>query len=405
VKVLQINVSVNTGSTGVMAEDIGLDLMESNGESHIAFGRDSKLSKSKTYKIGNKIDQAFHLLKTRLYDLHGLSSKKATNDLCEYIRKESFDLIHLHNLHGYYIHFEYLMNTLKEEQTPVVWTFHDCWPFTGHCAYFEQVKCIKWHSECHSCPLKSKYPANLGMDKSRRNFRRKKQAFTALDNLTIVPVSHWLGRLVRKSFFTNGKIHIIQNGVDIDIYKPTMNSELLKNLGILRPYLLGVSNIWSDRKGLCDIIEMRDRLSKDYDIVLVGMNKKQISSLPKGIIGIHRTENRKDLASLYTHAEVFINPSLMESFGLVTVEAMACGTPAVVYNATASPELVSADTGHVVEVGDIEGLVSKSLKVISDTKEKYNCRDHVVKNFNRKIQNRKYIDLYTAILNKNLNEG
>ena len=398
-RVLQVDVAVNTGSTGCIAEEIGLKVMQNCGESYIGYGRYARPSKSQTIKIGNRFDQAYHLLQTRLFDRHGFYSAVSTRSFIKKIEFINPDIIHLHQLHGYYINIEVLFTFLKAYKKPVVWTFHDCWQFTGHCCYFSRVDCEKWKTSCYECPLKRYYPQSLGLDNSKNNFKIKKELFNGLDNLTIVPVSNWLGNIVKDSFLKEQCIKVIPNGVDINVFRPLDASEL-KNRFQNKKIILGVASIWSDHKGLRDFHSIAKMINSNIQIILIGLNKKQIEELPQNIYGIERTENKSQLAEFYNIADVFVNPSISESFGLVTVESMACGTPVVVYNATASPELVTNETGIIVEKSDTNALLIAAMNIIEDGKEKYSdsCIRWAKKNYDKNVQFSKYIELYKNLL-------
>lgn len=398
-KILQINVTNKQGSTGRILNEIHLSLVKENIYSFIGFGRGSLSATSTSYKIGNRFGQLIHLLLTRLFDKHGLGSTLDTYFFTRRIARLRPDIIHLHNLHGYYINIEILFRFLKEFGKPVVWTFHDCWPFTGHCAYFDHINCNKWKTECGSCPLKRSYPASYFVDNSTKNFRTKKQLFSQIENLTIVPVSHWLKSRVDHSFLKTKKSIVIHNGVDTDIFKQTPLDISLKEK-INGKYVLGVANYWDTRKGLDDLLQLRKILSSELKIVIVGLTKRQIESLPPGVIGFTRTQNTNELVQLYSNAEVFINPSILETFGLVTIEAMSCGTPVIVYDSTVSPELLGENTGYVVQKGNVKEVSNTINDMLIKGKEVFskNCRNHVLNYFDKDVQYKKYIDLYRELL-------
>ena len=401
-KLLQIDVSVNRGSTGRIAEEIGRQALSCGWKSCIAYGRYANPGLSETIKIGTLADQAFHLLQTRLFDRHGLHSIIATKQLIQKIKNYNPDIIQLHQLHGYYINLQVLFSFLKEFNKPVVWTFHDCWQITGHCCYFTTVECEKWRSLCFRCPLSHSYPASWFSDRSEANFNLKKELFSGVENLTIIPVSRWLDKIVSQSFLSDKKRVIILNGVDTDIFKPS-DPEALKlkhNLAGMN-VLLGVADMWSPHKGLDDFIKLAGLIGKNRRIILVGLNKNQIKNLPDNIIGVPRTENVNQLAQYYSLADVFINPSKSESFGLVTAEALACGTPAIVYDSTASPELIIPGTGYIADKGDIATVNIFAEKIIADGKSSYSskCCESAENFYNKDKQFFKYIELYKTLLN------
>lgn len=349
-KVLQINISANYGSTGRIAESIGEYVLRNNDESFIAYGRNLNPSSSTLVKIGSKRDQLIHLIHSRLFDTHGFHSTNSTKRLVEKIKKINPDIIHLHNIHGYYIDVSVLFSYLKKWNKPVLWTLHDCWPFTGHCAYYERIGCTKWKSECYECPLLHLYPASLGNDNSKNNYKRKKAIFNGVSNMTIVTVSKWLEREVRQSFLGAYPIKTIYNGVDRNIFKPQNCSNEKQKIGIShKKIILGVANEWSEGKGLKVFFELSKFIDVDTVIVLIGLNEKQKRNLPSNVIGVSRTQSMDELAKYYAMADVFVTPSVAETFGMVVAEALSCGTPCVVNKSSALPELVDSSVGFVVE--------------------------------------------------------
>lgn len=401
-KILQINSSVNTGSTGRIAEDVGKVLLSNGHQSFIAADFTDRPSASQIIKIGNGWDQKLHGIKTRLFDQHGFGSKNATLQLVKEIAAIKPDLVHLHNLHGYYLHIGVLFEYLKEVQLPVVWTLHDCWPFTGHCSFFDRYECTKWQTVCHHCPNIKGYPASLGVDNSGRNYQDKKNIFNGLGNCNIVTPSEWLANHLHASFLQNYPVKCIHNGIDLDVFSPLVNSEniLYKYQINSTPYILGVASTWDLRKGLKDFEALARRKDKRFQVVLVGLSKKQIESLPTGIIGIKRTENTDELAALYVASTVFVNPSYVDNFPTTNIEALACGTPVITYNTGGSPEAIDAETGIVVEKGDINELHKAILQICSKGKEFYSgkCRERAVQYFNKEERYKDYLELYKSML-------
>jgi len=399
-KVLQINVTVNTGSTGRIAEQIGSVIEDQGHKSFIAHSRKKVQSRSKTIQIGNKVDFYMHAINSRLFDNHGFSSKYATKKLVKTIKKIQPDLIHLHNLHGYYVHVGVLFNFLNSIKTPVVWTFHDCWPFTGHCAYFDRVDCEKWKKECHSCPLKSYYPSSLFLDNSSHNFKTKKELFAIHPNLTIVTPSHWLMKLTEQSFFKNSSIKVIHNGIDLSVFKPAQQDKDNHKQNLKR-IVLGVASIWDSRKGLDDFIKLNDVLDDGFQIILVGLSKKQVNTLPSSMIGIERTENIEELVKLYSRADVYVNATYSDNFPTTNIEALACGTPVITYDTGGSPEAIDKNTGIVVERGNVEEL-KKAIDIISKEKTKFTadvCRERAINHFNKDERFMDYFNLYEKLIN------
>lgn len=404
---LQINILVNSRSTGRIAEEIGKVAINNGWESYIAFGRYERLSQSKLIRIGTDWDIKFHGIQTRLFDSHGLGSVNATKGLIKQIEQIQPSLIHLHNLHGYYLNIEILFNYLANANIPVIWTLHDCWATTGHCAHFELVGCDKWKTQCSHCPQKKEYPASYFVDRSYENFKLKKVLFTNIKNLTIVPVSKWLGSIVQESFLSKYPINIINNGIDLTIFHPDKDNFKIREkyqIGVAF-MVLGVATAWSNDKGLKEFIELSTY--PNWKVILIGIPETIRKKLPKNIIAIPSTENQNALAEFYATADVFINPTYQDSFPTVNLEAIACGTPVITYKTGGSPESLSKDTGIIIDKGDIRGIINAVEIVRRNGKNFYskNCRDRALNFYNKNERYLDYLKLYESILLKtNLNK-
>lgn len=401
-KVLQISIEVNNNSVGRIAEQIGEEVLANNGQSYITYARSYNPSSSVVIKIGSKIDLYYHALCTRIFDTHCLHSKKATKKLIETIDQIKPDIVHLHHIHGYFLNMEILFKYLRKYQYPVVWTFHDCWSFTGHCAYFDSINCMKWKNQCYDCELKKTYPASYFLDRSTQNFNLKKELFTSINNITIVPVSDWLANFTKMSFFKDKPIEIIKNGIDLNLFtlkKKLVLPEILKQEK--RQIILGVASTWETRKGLNEFLRLNDCIDQSkFIIVLVGLTLKQVKHLPKTIIGLQRTKNVEELASLYNKALVFVNPTLSDTYPTTNLEAIACGTPVITYNTGGSIEAITQDTGFVVNQYDVNAVNCRIVEINQKTKEYYQekCINFAKKNFDKSVQFKKYISLYNKIL-------
>lgn len=399
-KVVQINTTANSGSHGRIAEEIGRLLLEKGHKSYIAYGRTANYSDSQLIKIGGKTDLAMHLIKTRLFDNHGFGSKNPTKKLMNEIERLNPDIIHLHNLHGYYLNIQLLFEYLKYSERPVIWTLHDCWSFTGHCAHFEAVNCWKWKDFCNKCPLKNVYPASWIFDNSKKNFTRKKDLLIGLKNMTLVSPSQWLAKHLKNSFLSTYDIKIINNGVDLEKFKPRDSQEIRNTYNLNDNYVVGVASIWTERKGLKDFIKLRKIVDPQIDIVLVGLTKKQIKSLPHTVKAISRTESTSELASIYSGASAFINPTYIDNFPSVNIEALACGTPVITYNTGGSPESITPQTGVVVDKEDIPGLNNSIRKIMQsdDLYSKEYCRNLAVSKYSAGERFGDYLALYEEVI-------
>lgn len=394
-RVLQINSVCGLGSTGRIATDIHNILIEQGNDSYIAFGRDIPKNCDTAIRIGNKFDNYAHVAKTRLFDKHGFGSEKATKDFINKVKELDPDVIHLHNIHGYYINIKVLFDYLKVANKPVIWTLHDCWAFTGHCAYFDYVGCEKWQTQCFDCPDKKSYPNSIFMDNSEDNYNMKNSIFTGVKNLTIVTPSKWLADLVEKSFLSEYPVKVINNGIDLEVFQPT-ESNFRKRYNLENKFIiLGVASTWDRRKGFKYFIELSEKLKDDEAIVLVGLSKKQREELPKNIIGITRTNDVQELVEIYTTANVFVNPTLEDNFPTTNIEALACGTPVITFETGGSTESVDEKSGYIVEKKNIKELIKRVREI-----KKYKPFDTeylIMKTnnyFNKRDRFNEYLELY-----------
>lgn len=366
-KVLQINSVCGIRSTGRICTDLA-DVLEQNGhECKIAYGRESVPEKYQKYaiRIGSDIDVKIHALEARIFDNAGFGSKKATERFIKWVEEYNPDVIHLHNIHGYYINIEVLFNYLAKANKPVVWTLHDCWLFTGHCAHYSFQKCDRWKNGCFQCPQKKCYPSSLCLDSSKKNWERKKSLFTSVKNMVLVVPSKWLANQVEQSFLGMYPIKIIPNGIDLGVFKPTSSDFRERNNLENKKIILGVASAWGPRKGLNDFVELSKGLDDNYKIILVGLTEQQKNELPKNILGITRTNNVKELAEIYTAADVLFNPTYEDTYPTVNLEAQACGTPVVSYRTGGSVESIPQENvieqGKYREIANIDPILVKQV--------------------------------------------
>ena len=398
-KLLQINTLCNWGSTGKIAEQIGLQAQKSGYDTCIAHGgRYINESSFSTIQIESKIADYWHCFwNSFILGHHGLGSKSATLKFIKEIERYAPDIVHLHNLHGYYINYKILFDYLNKTDIPIVWTLHDTWAFTGHCGHFGSIDCEKWKIECNHCPLKMRdYPKSI-RDCSKEDFYLKKDLFTSNKNLHLVPVSTWLGKMVKQSFLKDLDIRVITNGIDLNIFKPYDYKR--SN----RTRILGVASQWGPLKGIQDFYILRQLLPLDkYEIMLVGLNDKQIQTRPWGINGVKRTESIEELARLYSSADIFINLTYADTLPTVNIESLACGTPIITYKTGGSPEILDEGTGFVVEKGKINEIVEAINLFELKGKQFYTktCRQRAIDYFNKDERFQDYINLYNELLNE-----
>lgn len=404
---LQINVCCNMLSTGKIAEDIGKLAISNGYESYITYSKNYvRPSVSKTIKIQNDISFWFDVVERMLFDNYGLckSSNFATAKLIKDIENINPSIIHFHTVHFHQLNNEMLLSYLSHRGIPIVYTLHDCWPFTGNCTYFDTIGCDKWKTHCSNCPEPRSYKNSLFYDRTSKNYDIKKRLFNQITNMTIVPVSYWLEGYVRQSFLKDKRIEVIHNGIDLDLFKPSNNDDILKirsKFGIGdKKLLLGVASDWSPRKGFDDFIRLSSHLDEKKVILLLGLNNKQIKNLPSNIIGLNRTTNVKEMADLYSAADLFVNPTYQDNYPTVNLEAIACGTPIVTYRTGGSVEAVSENTGFIVEKGNINGLIDVTNTVSRIGKEKYAipCRIYAETYFDKNKNFKNYINIYDDLL-------
>lgn len=400
--ILQINITANWGSTGKIAELIGIAAMNRGWESYVAYGRWCNPSKSQLIKIGGRWNKYLHYGEQRIRDNEGLCSRKATRQLIRQISEIKPDVVQLHNIHDHYLNYKLLFEYLSQTDIKIVWTFHDCWAFTGHCFHFVTKDCMKWKSGCYECPMKNVFPKTL-LDRSKEHYELKKQLFGGCKNLTIVPVSEWMAGFVKQSFLKEKRIEVIKNGVDLKVFEPRAKVQEFEDLRAQGFNILAVSSVWNEEKGLSDIFILRELLSSDYHITVVGLSAKQVENLPDGITGIQRTQNVQELVGLYSQSDVLINPTYADTFPTVNLEALACGTPVITYRTGGSPEAITPETGAVVEQGDISGVAEtiKQYKNLSAQEYKLMrvaCRKRAEDYFDKEKCFEKYIDLYEELL-------
>lgn len=372
-----------------------------------------------------------HYFENRIFDREGLSSRRATKALIRHIEELKPDVISLHNIHDHYLNYELLFRYLNETDIKVVWTFHDCWAFTGHCFHFVTKDCMRWKTGCHDCPLHHLYP-NTVLDRSVKNYALKKELFSANRNLAIVACSEWLGDFVKESFLKDKRIEVIHNGVDLQMFRPYGVSDSFKEFQDVsggRFKIIAVSSVWYPNKGELDIYKLRTMLpEEEYEITMVGLSAEQAKNLPKGIRGIQRTQNVQELSQLYSEADVLINPTYEDNFPTVNIEALACGTPVITYRTGGSPEAVRDEvsdgfkefsfdsaqdkrqvsggtelynTGMVIEQGNVVALANAIMQMKDDPLSSADCRKRAEELFDKDKCFEKYVELYEELLNSN----
>ena len=398
-KVLLINSVCGVGSTGKICVDLAKCLKESGHDCVIAYGRGEAKGWDKTYKITSSLGNKIHYIKSRLFDKHGLGSTRETKRFIKFINEYNPDVIHLHNIHGYYLNYKILFEYLKTSKAKIVWTMHDMWTMTGHCAY--TYECEKWHKGCHNCSKLCDYPKSI-KDNSSKNFRLKKELFTSINDLTIVTVSNWLKEEFKKSYFKDCDIRVINNGIDLNIFKQT-ESDFRKRYSLEdKKVLLAVVDRWTERKGFSDYIKLAEMLDKNTKLIMVGLTEEQKNNLPSNILGITRTENQQQLVEIYSIADLLINLTYSDNFPTVNIESLACGTPVLTYNTGGSPEMLTDETGYVIAQGNMGGVVDIVNNYTKTSNTIKDCLKQALK-YEKTLRFKEYIELYNEKIKNSAN--
>ena len=379
---------------GRIAVDIYHTLEKNGDKGMIAYGRRTAPEGIRAFRFGSPLDMGAHVLSTFFRGEHGFASGRQTKRLIGRIRKWNPDVIHLQNIHGFVLQVEILFAYLKEAGKPVVWTLHDCWPYTGHCAFYDYTACEGWKTGCRACrEYQRTYPYALFRNHTIQNYERKRTAFTGVADLTIVTPSRWLAGEVKQSFLKEYPVQVIPNGIDRKCFRP-VKSLLRQRLGLEgRFVILGVANVWERRKGLEYFVKLSGRLSGEYKVILIGLSKKQIKSLPENIIGLERTSSAEELAEYYSMADVFVNATLEDNFPTTNLEALACGTPVITFNTGGSPESVDESCGQVVPKGDTEALIKAIRQEREAPRQSESCLKRAER-YEKYDRFQEYVELY-----------
>ncbi len=405
-KVIHINVSAS-GSTGGISRAIG-DKIRANGNQYLLLYGINHTDDVDARRINDYFDTHLHDRLSKLTGLQGYFSFFHTISVIQIIRKEKPDIIHLHNIHGNYLCLPLLFRYLARMSFPIVITLHDCWFFTGKCPHYTDIKCEKWKQNCGHCPQLRIYPKSYFFDRTAKCLKDKRKWFGWIERrLTVVAVSDWLKQNAEQSFLNKAQICRIYNGIPTDVFKIINVDPIIdRKYGLCGKYvILGVASVWDPRKGMSDFLKLSMCLDIDECIVMVGLSPKQCENLPKNIVGIPHTESQADLVQLYNRADVLFNASTEETFGMVTAEAMSCGTPVIVYNSTACPEIVTEDTGVIVPPHNITE-VNRAARMMKESgfkkTNRFNCRKRALEHFSKEFMAEQYASLYDVVINKSV---
>lgn len=348
--------------------------------------------------VGTRFEHALHYILGLFTGLNGCFSYFTTRSLIRKLKKINPDIIHMHNIHNWCLNIPMLFRYIKKSGANIFWTLHDCWSFTGHCPYYELVSCNKWQTGCGNCPQLNVYPESR-VDITKKMWAFKKKWFTGVPNMTLITPSQWLHTQIKRSFMKEYPTVVINNGIDLSVFKPTESDFPQKHHCENKNIILGVSDSWGRRKGLDVFIELSKRLPNDYQIVLVGTNETVDKELPNNIISIHRTQNQKELAEIYSVSDVFVNPTREDNFPTVNLECLACGTPVVTFRTGGSPECINETCGSVVDVDDVDALEREIIRIITERPYSREACLTFSKNFDGYERYKEYVELYLKALN------
>lgn len=384
-------------STGNIATSI---INEVGNESKLFYAYGSE-EKENTVKHYSRPEWMADVALTRFLGLDSIWSWNNTRKIIRNIKRENPDVVHLHNLHGFYINYRQLFRFIKKNDIRVVWSLHDCWSFTGHCPHFDFVGCERWKTGCHHCPLyKKTYLKSWFFDRSKKGYEIKKRAFCGVKNLVIVTPSKWLEGLVKQSFLKEYPVKVINSGINTENFDIVSNNSFKGILPKDKKIVLAVASTWDQMKGLSDVVEISRRLNDDYVVVMVGVSeaiKKELSN--EKIVAITRTENQRQLAELYSAAHVFINTTYEDNYPTVNIEALCCGCPIITYATGGSVESVSDEAGIVVSKGNIDEMMSAIYSLKGKRYNREKISENAKSLFSKEEMVRKYIDVYSGFFN------
>jgi len=391
--------AVPYGSTGKIVKGIATVAVEKNYETFIYYSWSKILKKSsdKNVMVGSFSGKFIHMILGKITGLNGFFSVIDTYRLIRRLKKFRPDVINMHIMHNWNINLKMIFTYIKKNNIPIIWTMHDCWAFTGQCPHFVMAKCDKWKTGCYRCPQYKQYPAAL-VDRTKKMWRFKKDMFTSVNDITFVTPSQWLFDLMKQSYLKDYPVKVIHNGIDLSVFKPRKSDFRKKYNCENKTVLLGVAFDGGKRKGLDVFTELAKRLDEKYQIVMVGTDDKIDAQLPDNIISIHKTANQVELAEIYSSSDIFLNPTREEVLGLVNIEALACGTPVIMFRTGGSPECIDSTCGYVVECDDIDAMESRIVEVATEKPFSSDACILYSKKFDHNARFSDYITIFKEIL-------
>ena len=395
-KIAFINSVAGFGSTGKLVSTLSM-MDEVDGK--VYYGRKKDSSNAISMRFTGDIGNVTHAIGTYLFDDHGFHNAMETKRMLKDLDEFNPDIVHLHNLHGYYVHVGVLFDYLKRKNKKVIWTLHDCWSFTGHCAHYDGIGCDKWKSKCYDCPITNEYPFSWNKHNVTKNYERKKEVFTSIkDNLTIVTPSYWLEEQVKQSFLKECHVMTIHNGINLNDFKYTESSFREKYHLEDSFIVLAVASVWDMTKGIEDLKELANSLPENIKLVVVGGTLSSNTTTIENALCIPRTNTVKELCEIYSASDAFINLTKQDTFPTVNIEALACGLPVITYKTGGSPEILTEKTGIVVEKNNIEKMKEVLIELAKNNSFKIEDCIEVASHYSLDKMYESYLGLYKKVM-------
>lgn len=398
-RILQINAVYDIASTGRSTAELHRYLKNHGHQSWVAAM--NVPDSDEFFHLGGSVENKVHSFLSHLTGRQGCFSTLSTRKLIKFVREKKPDVVHLRVLHSNCINIKMLLSFLGEKNISVVTTLHDCWYFTGHCCYFTGAQCERWKRGCGHCPELHTWNRSWFFDRSNANLLMKQKLFSGIRKLAVVGVSDWVTGFVKDSILRDARIiKRIYNWIDLDTFRPKVRTKIREELGLKDSFtIICIAQNWSLLKGLDDVITLAKRMV-DCKVLMVGTCPDEFLPLPDNIVAVGNTKNAAQLADYYSAADVFFNPSLQETFGKVTAESLACGTPVVGYGVTATVELIQPGCGYLIKPHDIDDAVDKISCIKSKGKSTFstNCRNFAISTFNKDVLIEDNVRVYQQLI-------